>query len=79
MRALISTYDKTGIDVFARGLVEIEQASSSKFGRDFASLGAEQQTALLESLTGSARRFFSTVIVHTMQGYYGDPRHGVAF
>jgi gluconate 2-dehydrogenase gamma chain len=58
------------------GLAEIDQASIGKFGKAFAALQPEQQTALLESLTGSAKRFFSTVIAHTMQGYYGDPRHG---
>ena len=58
------------------GLAEIDQASIGKFGKAFAALQPEQQTALLESLTGSAKRFFSTVIAHTMEGYYGAPRHG---
>ena len=61
---------------YRSGLMEIDQASVSKFGKNFAGLDAQQQTALLQSLEGSAKRFFSTVIAHTMQGYYGDPRHG---
>ena len=61
---------------YRSGLAEIEEASGGKFCKDFAALEPGQQTALLESLTGSAKRFFSTVIAHTMQGYYGDPRHG---
>ena len=63
-------------DAYRTGLMEIDRASAGKFGKDFASLDAPQQTALLESLKGGAQRFFSTVIAHTMQGYYGDPRHG---
>jgi gluconate 2-dehydrogenase gamma chain len=58
------------------GLMEIDRASAGKFGKDFAALEAPQQTELLQSLTDSGRRFFSTVIAHTMQSYYGDPRHG---
>jgi len=63
-------------DAYRAGLAEIERIAADKFGKGFASLGVQQQTALLESLEGNARRFFSTVIAHTMQGYYGDPRHG---
>jgi gluconate 2-dehydrogenase gamma chain len=61
---------------YRAGLLEIDQSSIGKFGKNFAALELQQQTVLLESLTGSAKRFFSTVIAHTMQGYYGDPRHG---
>ncbi len=61
---------------YRSGLREIDQAAVSKFGKDFAALDTGQQTALLQALEGGAKRFFSTVIAHTMQGYYGDPRHG---
>ena len=61
---------------YRTGLREIDQAAVAKFGKDFASLDAQQQTGLIQSLTGGSKRFFSTVIAHTMQGYYGDPRHG---
>ena len=63
-------------NAYRNGLAEIDRAAAGKFGRDFASLDAPQQTELLESLAGGGKRFFSTVIAHTMQGYYGDPRHG---
>jgi gluconate 2-dehydrogenase gamma chain len=61
---------------YRSGLMDIDRASTGKFGKDFAALDAQQQTALLQSLADGGRRFFSTVIAHTMQGYYGDPRHG---
>jgi gluconate 2-dehydrogenase gamma chain len=74
-RQLMGAYRRQR-DAYRTGLMEIDRASAGKFGKDFASLDAPQQTALLESLKGGAQRFFSTVIAHTMQGYYGDPRHG---
>ena len=45
----------------------------------FAELPAGQQTALLEAWERGEpeqRRFFEMVLAHTMQGYYGSPRHG---
>jgi gluconate 2-dehydrogenase gamma chain len=62
--------------VYRAGLMEIDRASAGKFGKDFAALDAQQQIELLQSLADGGKRFFSMVIVHTMQGYYGDPRHG---
>jgi gluconate 2-dehydrogenase gamma chain len=34
------------------------------------------QTAALKELNGEAAGFFSLVVDHVMQGYYGDPSHG---
>jgi gluconate 2-dehydrogenase gamma chain len=61
---------------YRSGLAEIQRASVARFGRNFEALDEPLQTEFLESLTGRGKRFFSTVISHTMQGYYGDPRHG---
>jgi gluconate 2-dehydrogenase gamma chain len=61
---------------YRSGLMAIDAAAAARFGKNFADLDAPRQRALLESLTGPAKRFFNTVIGHTMQGYYGDPRHG---
>ncbi|MCX6631926.1 MAG: gluconate 2-dehydrogenase subunit 3 family protein [Candidatus Solibacter sp.] len=61
---------------YRSGLIEMDRAAAGKFGKDFAALDGPHQTALLQSLEGGAKRFFSAVIAHTMQGYYGDPRHG---
>jgi gluconate 2-dehydrogenase gamma chain len=60
---------------YRAGLKAIDEAAT-KFGKNFVDLDAQRQTAVLESLTGPAKRFFATAIAHTMQGYYGDPRHG---
>ena len=74
-RQLMGPYRRQRV-AYRNGLMEMDRASNGKFGKDFAALEAPQQTELLQSLTDSGRRFFSTVIAHTMQGYYGDPRHG---
>ena len=40
----------------------------------FTRLTATEQEALLSS--AEHRRFFDMAVTHTMQGYYGSPRHG---
>ncbi len=62
-------------DLYRAGLAEIDRAAAN-LGKPFADLDAPRQTALLQSLDGALKRFFTLVIAHTMQGYYGDPRHG---
>jgi gluconate 2-dehydrogenase gamma chain len=42
----------------------------------FTSLGTDQQTAILKDLEKKRVPFFDLVLTHTMQGYYGSPRHG---
>jgi len=59
-------------EAYRNGLAMLNQLSAEPF----AALAPAQQTALLANLQGEPKRFFSLVIAHTMQGYYGDPRHG---
>jgi gluconate 2-dehydrogenase gamma chain len=42
----------------------------------FTEMPAERKTAVLTELDGSAKAFFEMVVSHTMQGFYGGPRHG---
>jgi gluconate 2-dehydrogenase gamma chain len=57
------------------------------YGRQFADVDSNQQIELLHLLGDgrapssiwqqiSSHEFFEYVVDHTMQGYYGDPRHG---
>jgi gluconate 2-dehydrogenase gamma chain len=62
-------------ELYRTGLAGIDRAAAN-LGKPFADLDAPRQTALLQSLDGALKRFFTTVVAHTMQGYYGDPRHG---
>jgi len=73
--------------VYRRGLAGVDQSSQSIYGKLFADLGSQQQIELLHRLEDgrvpasaweqlSSSEFFGTVVDHTMQGFYGDPRHG---
>ncbi len=59
---------------YREGLREIDQAARSRFGKRFAGLAFDQQKALLAEREKTA--FFRMIADHTMQGFYGDPRHG---
>jgi gluconate 2-dehydrogenase gamma chain len=74
-------------DNYRDGLVSLDRTSQKEFGKDFAALSAADQSGLLAKLekgavakelwpTVSATGFFNMALAHTMQGYYGDPRHG---
>jgi len=72
---------------YRQGIKGLEQASLEQFRRGFTELSAENQDELLKQLeagritgedwkTVSSKDFFALVLSHTMQGFYGDPRHG---
>ncbi len=58
------------------GLAAVDRASREKFGARFAQLNADNQTALLLQLEKQRAPFFDLLVSHTMQGFYGSPRHG---
>ena len=74
-------------DLYRRGLAGVDQSSRVEYGEAFADLNATRQNQLLHRLEEghapgtiwahtSSPEFFSYLVDHTMQGYYGDPRHG---
>jgi gluconate 2-dehydrogenase gamma chain len=69
------------------GLAGTNATSLAMFGKPFATLAAPQQDSVLQTMDNgqakgddwkqiSAKSFFDLVFSHTMQGFYGDPRHG---
>lgn len=73
--------------IYRRGLAGVDQSSRALYGKLFADLDANQQIGLLHRLEQrkapgavwdkiSSSEFFGYVVDHTMQGFYGDPRHG---
>jgi len=72
---------------YRQGVASIEAMARGQFGKTFAELTGEQQAGMLSALEkgegpkniwreADPREFFEMVLSHTMQGYYGDPRHG---
>jgi len=74
-------------ELYRQGLAGVDQTSAAMFQARFVGLGAARQDEILKALQKGeapgeiwkrvpARQFFDAVLNHTMQGYYGDPRHG---
>lgn len=72
---------------YHKGLACLAQTSQALFGKPFEQLGWPDQTRLLQAMESgkvpkdiwsdpSPRDFFSMLRDHTMQGFYGSPRHG---
>ena len=73
--------------LYRDGVAALQASSEGLHGKPFTALAWDEQTALLRMLdSGSApgdawksvpaQTFFKIVIDHTMQGFYGSPRHG---
>lgn len=74
-------------DSYRLGIVAINESSRLLYGSNFAFLSDTKQIDLLTKMeTGqvpreawqkvSSSEFFPILVDHTMQGFYGDPRHG---
>jgi gluconate 2-dehydrogenase gamma chain len=50
--------------------------SNERFGRDPAAITLPQQAELVSAIEQQNRKFFDLVRSHTLEGYYGAPRHG---
>jgi len=69
--------------VYREGLAQLNNLSFERHGKRFASLSDQQQIDFLTvmdlekaSKYAAFHKFFRIVVDHTMQGFYGDPRHG---
>jgi gluconate 2-dehydrogenase gamma chain len=58
------------------GLKQANEWSWNRFGVDLARASAGQQIEIVSALEKDNQPFFDLVLAHTMQGYYGSPRHG---
>lgn len=74
-------------DLYRDGIGYTDATARSWYQKRFAELNANQQTEILSAIERGAvskdiwetvdqQQFFETVLSHTMQGFYGDPRHG---
>ena len=51
-------------------------AAETRPGEPFESLPADAQDAILAALEAEADPAFRRLVIDTMEGFYGDPRHG---
>ena len=56
--------------------MQTEAASRKRFGKWLSELGAAEQLAVVVDLEREHHSFFELVRNHTLEGYYGSPRHG---
>ena len=63
---------------YRAGLVAVDRESVASSGSSFADLATDKQIELLQRIERKAelKPFFDLLVAHTMQGFYGDPRHG---
>ena len=61
---------------YREGLKQAKELSRSRFGVGLAQASAQQQFQIVSALEKDNKAFFELVRAHTMQGFYGTPRHG---
>ena len=72
---------------YRKGIPAIEKSSSEIHGKAFYELGWKTQTKFMEQMESgelpeknwqniNQRNFFRMVMDHSLQGFYGSPRHG---
>jgi gluconate 2-dehydrogenase gamma chain len=63
-------------DAYTEGLERAAKISRDQFGRELAALDPPQRLEIVSAIEHDDHTFFNLVRNHTMEGYYGSPRHG---
>ncbi len=74
-------------DSYRQGITAVDKSSRLLYGANFADLAETKQVELLNLMEqgrapreawkqNSSAEFFALLVDQTMQGFYGDPRHG---
>jgi gluconate 2-dehydrogenase gamma chain len=63
-------------DAYRAGLEQAHTLSMTRFGKPLDVLTPLQQLQAVSEIERKDRTFFNLVLTHTMEGYYGSPRHG---
>jgi gluconate 2-dehydrogenase gamma chain len=61
---------------YRQGFEDTEKLAQSRFALPLASASPSQQLEIAKALEQQNPQFFDLIRRHTMQGYYGSPRHG---
>jgi gluconate 2-dehydrogenase gamma chain len=62
--------------VYRRGLALVDDTSRAMFQNRFTNLDSASQIAVLTAVEKKDQVFFNALLAHSMQGFYGNPRHG---
>lgn len=74
---VLGGYDAELLSLYIAGVEELDRLADEMFNaKTFTSLQAPQQDQVLTHLDEKESPFFAHLLEHTMQGFYGDPRHG---
>lgn len=74
-------------ETYRKGLISLQSSAKELFGKEFSKLDWDEQMSFLKQMEKSElpekyweevkqQSFFKLVLDHTMQGFYGSPRHG---
>ncbi|MGA3373868.1 MAG: gluconate 2-dehydrogenase subunit 3 family protein [Terracidiphilus sp.] len=74
-RQLIRHYRRCQ-QAYRDGLERAGRMSVERFGRELSELAPPQQLEIARAIEQQDRAFFELVREHTLEGYYGSPRHG---
>lgn len=72
----LARHYKRDRDAYRDGLEQAEAMSRKSFGHALTELNQAQQFEIARAMEQQNRPFFELVRKHTMEGYYGSPRHG---
>jgi gluconate 2-dehydrogenase gamma chain len=61
---------------YSRGLREADRISVLRCGHPLAEAPPQERVAIVAAIERENPQFFDLVLKHTMEGYYGSPRHG---
>jgi len=61
---------------YRQGLEKADALAAGRFGRPAAQLSREDQARFAQEFERTAPDFFTMLVAHTMQSFYGSPRHG---
>ena len=74
-RQLTRTYKRHQV-AYRGGLAQANSVSRDSYGVDLAAVSEQQKFEVVRAIEMQNPHFFELVRSHTMQGYYGSPRHG---
>lgn len=73
----LSDYARRSLPLYREGVRELDGLAREKFSAEsFLSLPPADQDQVLAALEQRKSLFFEILLQHTMEGFYGDPRHG---